>query len=158
MARKGTGEYPTGWPEFARTLKEAAGWKCVRCDHPHDPKGGYCLTVHHLTMAKDEPFDHWWAFAVLCQRCHLQVQARVDLDRPWVMQDHTPWMQPLVGGYYAHKYLDLAVSRTEVEAQLPFFVSIEQRLLVGNLTKAALIELWRFLCRSRDTLDQIEQG
>ena len=30
MARKGTGEYPAGWPEFARQVKEEAGWYAFR--------------------------------------------------------------------------------------------------------------------------------
>lgn len=35
--------YPADWPVIARAVKEAAGWRCVRCDHPHDPKAGRTL-------------------------------------------------------------------------------------------------------------------
>jgi 5-methylcytosine-specific restriction endonuclease McrA len=31
------GEYATDWPAIARSVKEDAGWRCVRCKHPFDP-------------------------------------------------------------------------------------------------------------------------
>ena len=101
--RKGYGEYPEGWKEFANRLKEEAGWRCIRCKHKHDPGNGYCLTVHHLTMNKAEPFEHWWAFLVLCQRCHLHIQAKVVMERMW-MFEHSSWFRPYAAGYYAHQY------------------------------------------------------
>jgi hypothetical protein len=100
--RKGHGEYPEGWKEFANKLKDEAGWKCVRCGNPHDPANGYCLTVHHLTMNKAEPFDHWWAFVVLCQRCHLHIQSKVDMRQAWFLP-HSTWFLPYVCGYYASR-------------------------------------------------------
>lgn len=129
--RKGTGAYPDGWKEFAHRLKEEAGWKCVRCNHPHDPATGHTLTVHHLTMAKDEPFEHWWAFLPLCQRCHLSIQGRVVLDRPWVMVDHSDWFKPYVAGSYAKKYLGLELTRTEVEARIDELLELERRAVLG---------------------------
>ena len=128
MTRKGHGEYPAGWKEFAAELKEQAGWKCVRCQHPHDPASGYTLTVHHLTMNKAEPFTHWWAFAALCQRCHLSIQAKVHMDRPWLFE-HTDWFKPYAAGFFAHKYLGLELSRDEVMARLDYYASLEARLL-----------------------------
>lgn len=101
MSRKGIGEYPEGGAEFANQLKEQAGWKCTRCGHPHEPKAGYTLTVHHATMNKAEPFEHWWAFLVLCQRCHLTIQSKVVLERPWFLE-HSAWFRPFAAGYYAH--------------------------------------------------------
>lgn len=98
-----TGEYPEGWPEFARKLKEEAGWECIRCQHPHDPKNGYTLTVHHLTANKAEPFEHWWAFAALCQRCHLSIQGRVIMARIWYLP-HSAWFMPYAAGYYAYQF------------------------------------------------------
>jgi len=44
MPVKPIGEYPADWREIAAKVKQAAGWKCVRCGHVHDPKAGYCLT------------------------------------------------------------------------------------------------------------------
>lgn len=132
MARKGTGEYPAGWPEFARQVKEEAGWRCIRCNRPHDPQAGYCLTVHHVTMAKDEPFAHWWAFLALCQRCHLQIQHKVNLDRPWVMTPHSEWFKPYVAGWYAFRYLGELLTREEVMARLDELLALEGRVVRGE--------------------------
>lgn len=129
MARKGTGSYPAGWADFARAVKDEAGWQCIRCGHPHDPAAGYCLTVHHATMAKDEPFKHWWAFLALCQRCHLSVQHKVNLERPWVMVPHSAWFRPYAAGWYAWRYLGLELTRAEVMARLDELLTLEARAL-----------------------------
>lgn len=122
--RKGYGQYPDGWAEFARKLKEAAGWKCIRCGHEHDPKAGYCLTVHHVTMNKAEPFENWWAFLVLCQRCHLRIQAKVIMERVWFLP-HSEWFKPYVGAYLAKKHLGLELSRQEVLENIEYYSSLE---------------------------------
>lgn len=66
--------YPDNWEEIAYKVKEAAGWKCERCGHPHDPAKGRTLTVHHLDgdprNCKPENL------AALCQKCHLIIQIR----------------------------------------------------------------------------------
>lgn len=93
-----SGTYPADWPVIAKRVKDEAGWKCVRCGHPHEPKAGYCLTVHHLTGRKDQ--CEWWNCAALCQRCHLKIQAKVIMERPWYLP-HTEWFKPYVAGYYA---------------------------------------------------------
>jgi hypothetical protein len=90
--------YPPDWPDIAKRCKEAAAWRCVRCGHLHDPARGYTLTVHHLDM--DPSNCRWWNLAALCQRCHLQIQAKVVMERVW-MFEHTPWFKPYVAGYYA---------------------------------------------------------
>lgn len=122
--RRGTGEYPEGWDEFARQLKEQAGWKCIRCGHPHDPASGHTLTVHHVTMDKAEPFDHWWAFLVLCQVCHLQIQAKVVMERVWYLP-HSEWFRPYVAGYYARLY-GLPDDREYVTANLDYLIALGQ--------------------------------
>ena len=131
MTRKGTGDYPAEWPAFAKHLKDAAGWRCVRCGHHHEPETGYTLTVHHATMAKDEPFDHWWAFWVLCQRCHLSIQSRVVLERPWVMLEHSEWAKPFIAGFYAHKYLGVNLSREEVGVRLDELLTLERNAVLA---------------------------
>lgn len=133
MARKSTGVYPPDWPAFAKQMKDACGWRCVRCDHPHDPASGYTLTVHHLTMRKDEPFTNWWAFLPLCQRCHLSIQGRVYVDRPWVMSEHSEWFRIYAAGFYAHKYLGLDLTRAETEARLPELLSLERAAVLGEV-------------------------
>lgn len=99
MGRKSTGEYPPNWKEIATEVKEAAGWKCVRCGHPHDAAAGYMLTVHHLTLEKDN--CAWWNTASLCQRCHLRIQGKVIMERTW-LYEHSEWFKPHAAGYYAH--------------------------------------------------------
>lgn len=32
---KGVGTYPIDWDEIARAVKDAAGWRCIRCGHPY---------------------------------------------------------------------------------------------------------------------------
>jgi len=99
--RHSIGEYPPDWYLIAQDVKNAAGWKCERCGHVHEPETGYTLTVHHLDM---NPANcRWWNLAALCQRCHLYIQAKVVLPRVW-MFEHSEWFKPHVAGYYAHLY------------------------------------------------------
>jgi len=56
------------------------------------------LTVHHLNGIKHD--CRWWNLAALCQRCHLTIQAKVHLDRPYD-RPHTEWFRPHAAGYYA---------------------------------------------------------
>ena len=101
MIRRSTGDYPVNWEEIATQTKEAANWRCVRCGHKHDPETGYSLTVHHLDI---NPANcAWWNLAALCQRCHLHIQHKVIMERPWLMFPHSLWFQPYVAGYYAHR-------------------------------------------------------
>ena len=100
MSRHSTGLYPPDWKEIARRVKDEAQWRCLRCDHGHDPASGYTLTVHHLDL--DPSNNRWWNLAALCQRCHLQIQAKVVIERVW-MFEHSDWFKPYVAGYYAHR-------------------------------------------------------
>lgn len=100
MPRPSTGTYPPNWEEIALQVKNEAGWKCVRCDEPHDIPSGYMLTVHHLDLNKSN--CEWWNLAALCQRCHLQIQHKVIMERPY-MFEHSKWFKPYAAGYYAHR-------------------------------------------------------
>jgi 5-methylcytosine-specific restriction endonuclease McrA len=88
-------DYPPDWPEIARRVKNAAKWACVRCKQPHCFETGHVLTVHHLDgdKANCEP----WNLAALCQRCHLKIQARVDMEQGFLFE-HSEWMKPFVEG------------------------------------------------------------
>jgi len=130
MRRRGRGTYPPDWPKIAADVKYAAGWRCVRCGQLHDPSAGYCLTVHHLDL--DAGNCRWWNLLALCQRCHLSVQARVVLDRPWVMLPHRDWFKPYVAGWYAARYLGLDLDRAEVEARLDELLAVERTVLLGG--------------------------
>ncbi len=123
MPRKSKGEYPPNWKEIANQVKEEAGWKCVRCNHPHDPEAGYCLTVHHLDI--DPSNCRWWNIPALCQRCHLTIQAKVVMERQW-MFEHSEWFKPYVAGWYAFKYLGQDLSRDEVMGRIDELLSLER--------------------------------
>ena len=98
-------DYPPGWREFARSLKDEMEWKCERCGQKHNPAAGYCLTVHHLTGNKMQPFTDRWAFAVLDQRCHLSIQGRVKMDQMFFDSILTvsDWFKPHLEGYLRSK-------------------------------------------------------
>lgn len=36
MGSNHRGRYTHDWPDVARAVKAAAGWRCVRCGHPHE--------------------------------------------------------------------------------------------------------------------------
>lgn len=129
MIRRSVADYPDNWPEIARATKNAAGWRCVRCDHEHDPKAGYCLTVHHLDL--DPSNNRWWNLAALCQRCHLSIQAKVIMERPY-MFEHTDWFKPYVAGYYAYIVAGEDLSRTVVEAHMEELLALGQPWLDGG--------------------------
>lgn len=98
MPRPSTGEYPQNWDEIAKQTKDEAGWKCVRCSQKHDVFGGYMLTVHHIDLNKSN--CEWWNLAALCQRCHLQIQHKVVIERTY-MFEHSEWFKPYAAGFYA---------------------------------------------------------
>ncbi len=81
------------------------------------------LTVHHLTGVKSDL--RWWNLTSLCQRCHLQVQGKVQMERvyPW---PHSPWFQPYVAGYYAWTYLGENLTREQTEARLDELLALER--------------------------------
>jgi hypothetical protein len=122
MKQQHRGEYPADWKEIARAVKEEHHWACVRCGHPHDTAAGYMLTVHHLDCDKGNLA--WWNLLCLCQRCHLTIQHKVVLGRPWVLS-HSEWFKPYVAGWYAHRYLGEELSRDQVMARLDELLVIE---------------------------------
>lgn len=130
MRNRRSGVYPENWPEIARTVKDAAGWTCIRCGHMHDPETGYTLTVHHLDNNKSNCV--WWNLTALCQRCHLSIQGRVDMDRPWVMEEHSEWFRPYVAAFYAWKYLGKELTREETEARLDELLALERAAVLGG--------------------------
>lgn len=88
-------DYPANWPDIARAVKDAAGWRCLCCGHPHETPtrrvrcddgcnvkrhGGQLndgrqrvLTVHHANGNKADCRPQ--NLLALCQVCHLSVQA-----------------------------------------------------------------------------------
>jgi 5-methylcytosine-specific restriction endonuclease McrA len=93
--------YPRDWSEIAWRIKETAGWRCERCQHVHDLASGHVLTVHHLDGNKANCAE--WNLAALCQRCHLKIQARVNMNQLF-MEPIFPvseWFKPHLAGYLA---------------------------------------------------------
>ncbi len=80
------------------------------------------LTVHHLNGIK---YDcRWWNLVSLCQRCHLTIQGKVYMDRPWT-KPHSDWFRPFVAGFYAWKYLDLELTQEETLARIDELLELE---------------------------------
>ena len=112
--RKSKGKYPPDWRDIANKFKDSVGWKCIRCEHPHDPASGHCLTVHHMDF--DPSNCEWHNCLCLCQRCHLQIQAKVDPEIPWFLE-HSDWLKPYISGFYALKYEGKLITREEAESR-----------------------------------------
>lgn len=84
------------------------------------------LTVHHLNGIKHD--CRWWNLVSLCQRCHLVIQGKVYMDRPWVYE-HSEWFKPYAAGYYAWRHLGEELNRAEVMARLEELLALEDRQL-----------------------------
>ena len=128
---KQQGEYPADWVQIAHEIKKAAGWHCVRCGVEHDPdtRSGHCLTVHHLTGDKSD--CRWFNLACLCQRCHLQIQHKVVMERIWLLE-HSEWFKPFLGGWAAWYYLGLELTREQVMENLDFYADLQRRVTQGE--------------------------
>ena len=96
--KKYANEYPDNWDEIALRRKNEENWMCERCDHEHAPLIGYCITVHHLDGDKSNCED--WNLPVLCQRCHLHIQAKVDLYQLMLPGfEHSEWFKKHLDGF-----------------------------------------------------------
>jgi hypothetical protein len=82
------------------------------------------LTVHHLDGNKAN--CRWWNLMAACQRCHLEIQGKVRMERRW-HHEHSAWFRPYVAGYYAHVYLGQEIGREEAEARLDELLALEVR-------------------------------
>lgn len=158
--------YPPAWHETIKhAVREQAGHRCIRCQHPYvkgagawSPCDERCthggplridgreipaisegfvvgmvveaawriLTVHHLDGDKGN--CRWWNLTSLCQRCHLEIQCKVHMDRRW-LKPHSEWFKPYVAGYYAWTFLGEDLSRDEVMARLDELLDLEERQL-----------------------------
>lgn len=84
------------------------------------------LTVHHLDGDKGN--CRWFNLCALCQRCHLEIQCKVHMDRRW-LREHSAWFKPYVAGYYAWTFLGEDLTREQVEARLDELLDLEERQL-----------------------------
>lgn len=81
------------------------------------------LTVHHLDGVKVNCC--WWNLAALCQRCHLQIQGRVRMERTWPWE-HSEWFKPYAAGFYAWSYLGEDLTREQTMARLDELLALER--------------------------------
>lgn len=159
-------DYPADWPAISIGVRDAAGWRCVRCHHPFAPDGrprrcddlcdslrgrlfrpyrnlsgvdepplhpaicphnwqwpGLNYGVHHLDG--DKANSAWWNLLAMCNSCHLTIQSRVIVERPYILA-HSEWFVPYVCGWYAHYYGKLVVTRDEVLADPARFLAMGQ--------------------------------
>jgi hypothetical protein len=141
-------------PGIKHLVRAEAEHRCVRCGHPYEQGAGewslcdlLCthggpirgemdshgqqvveahwriLTVHHLTMDKAD--CRWWNLAALCQRCHLQIQRRVQMARIYPLE-HSEWFKPYAAGWYAWTYLGAELTRPEAIARLDELLALER--------------------------------
>jgi hypothetical protein len=80
------------------------------------------LTVHHLNGQKHD--CRWWNLCALCQRCHLQIQGKVVMERIWPWP-HSEWFKVYAAGWYAAAYLGLDLSREETLARIDELLALE---------------------------------
>lgn len=125
--------YPPDWKAISQRIRDEAGWRCVRCGHAHDPMSGHTLTIHHADMdpRHSDPVQWWFTLWPLCQRCHLSIQAKVDLWRPWVLFPHSEWARPYIAGWYAWRYEGRFITRAEAEADLERLLGLERTAVLG---------------------------
>lgn len=81
------------------------------------------LTVHHLDGNKLN--CRWWNLASLCQRCHLTIQGKVQMQRVWVWE-HSDWFKPYVAGYYAWTYLGEDIDHATAIERLDELLALER--------------------------------
>ena len=86
------------------------------------------LTVHHLNGVKHDL--RWWNLAALCQRCHLLIQGKVRMERPY-LRAHSEWFKPHAAGWYAWDKLGQDISRAEALDRLDELLALEH--LQGEL-------------------------
>lgn len=83
------------------------------------------LTVHHLRLGQDAKRDlRWWNLAPLCQRCHLQIQGKVQMERIWP-HAHSDWFRIYAAGWYAWSYLREDLTREQAMDRLDELLALE---------------------------------
>lgn len=106
------------------SMPDAEALEMLVCTRPVEARWRI-LTVHHLDGNKAN--CRWWNLAALCQRCHLQIQGKVKMERVWPWE-HSEWFQPYVAGYYAWTYLGQEIDRAEAEARLDELLALERQV------------------------------
>lgn len=80
-------------------------------------------TVHHFDGNKAN--CAWYNLLALCQRCHLQIQCRVNPQQPY-MFEHSAWAKPYVAGFYAKKYENRDITREQAVEEMDRLLAYER--------------------------------
>jgi hypothetical protein len=111
-----------GWEPFDPT-PEACG-PAVEAVAPSPVQAAWrILTVHHLNEVKSDL--RWWNLASLCQRCHLYIQRKVQMERVYPYE-HSEWFKPYAAGWYAYAYLGEELSREQAMMRLDELLALER--------------------------------
>lgn len=85
------------------------------------------MTIHHADNNKSN--CAWHNLLCLCQKCHLQIQGKVIMERQWILP-HSEWFKPYVAGYYA-SVNGLPSDRESVLARIDELIAIGQGRLAA---------------------------
>jgi hypothetical protein len=110
-----------GWPHGGERIEYSGQAKWLVGRFPTEAEWRI-LTVHHLDGNKAN--CRWWNLAALCQRCHLEIQAKVVIERVYP-HEHSEWFKPYAAGWYAWAYLDEDLTRAEVNERLNELLALE---------------------------------
>lgn len=119
-------DYDSEWHEATDTPSTAAEWLTgSETDLPAYDVDAFwrVLTTHHLDG--DKANLAWWNLAALCQRCHLEIQSKVVMERVYP-HEHSEWFRPYAAGYYAKVYLDEDLTREQVESRMDELLALER--------------------------------
>lgn len=111
--------------EWMEIVTNATAGECVKSGDKIEAQWRV-LTVHHLDG--DKANDQWWNTLSLCQRCHLQVQTRVDPEIPYFLE-HSAWFKLYAAGFYAWKYEGRQITREEAESEMERLLAYECKVL-----------------------------
>lgn len=81
------------------------------------------LTVHHFNGVKAD--CRWWNLGALCQRCHLEIQGKVMMERVYPLE-HSEWFKPYAAGWYASAYLHEELTREQTMGRLEELLWLER--------------------------------
>lgn len=104
-----TDPYPTAGVWSAYNSSVQAAWRI--------------LTVHHLNGVKHD--CRWWNLTALCQRCHLEIQGKVTMERVFPLE-HSEWFKPYAAGWYAFIYLGEDLTREQAVERQDELLALEQ--------------------------------
>lgn len=90
--------------------------------------------VHHFDG--DKANNRWWNRMAMCNSCHLKTQSSVIPERAWLLE-HSGWMKPYVGGFYAWWFAKREPTRLDVDQDPVLFLALGQPWLYPERAEQA---------------------